>query len=94
MPAIDSGLIMLLSPALPPPDAPVLSNGRGYKAAEPPLWLANGSASVKALTNCFWYFDFYLKRPDLPGLVISSQSFGNRFTAYCRTDAENTIDAR
>ena len=44
------------------------------------MWLANGSASVKALTNCFWYFDFYLKRPDLPGLVISSQSFGNRFT--------------
>jgi hypothetical protein len=85
---------MRLSPALPLPNAPVLSNGRGYKAAEPPLWLANGPASVNALTNCFWYFDFYLKRPDLPGLVISSQSFGNRFTTYCRPDAENAIGAR
>ena len=39
------------------------------------MWLANGSASVKALTNCFCYCDYCLKRLDRLGLAISSQSF-------------------
>ena len=43
-------------------------------AAEPPLWLANGSANVKALTNSFCNFDYCLKRLDRLGLVISGQS--------------------
>ena len=38
------------------------------------MWLANGSASGKAHTNCFCYCDCCLKRQDRPGLVISSQS--------------------
>jgi hypothetical protein len=44
------------------------------KAAEPPLWLTNGSASGKA-QKVFCYYDCYLKPPDRPRLVISSQSF-------------------
>jgi hypothetical protein len=41
------------------------------------LWLANGSASVNALTNSFCNFDSCLKRLDRLGLVISRQSSGN-----------------
>ena len=54
------------------------------KAAEPPLWLANGSASGKA-QKVFCYYDCYLKPPDRPGLVISSQSLVP--AAHCRADS-------
>jgi hypothetical protein len=48
------------------------------------LWLANGSASGKA-QKVFCYYVCYLKPPDRPGLVISSQSLV--LAAYCRADS-------
>jgi hypothetical protein len=36
---------------------------------------ANGSASGKALKNCFCCYDYCLGRQGWPGLVISGQSF-------------------
>jgi hypothetical protein len=37
------------------------------------LWLANSPASVKALTNCFWYFDFYLNDQTCPVLLFPAK---------------------
>jgi hypothetical protein len=57
------------------------------EAAEQPLWLADGSASGKALTNCFCCYDCCLKRLGRFGLAISGQSFVNLFRSNAKHSA-------